>query len=204
MQLYQTESDEILLVKSALDQGCLLMPDIHFKSREVQTVFSIETFQSARVETRHFYIFSDSLDAASLPTRKVTKQNGEVFYYVSPGVGTPSLEFLGGGLFVESNTGANLIRPGFLGFSREYWTNDLSRKRQSPTELESLFKALSRAVKAHNSRIKPGKSVYWLGDNARAEMENGARLVLNESWSPPTCWADRQPSGRGSLGREQP
>lgn len=184
LQLYQTESDETLLVNAAFDQGCLLVPDTHLISPEVQKLISIDAFQGARVETRHFYIFCDSLAQSPLSTRKVTKENGESFYYVSPGVGTPSIEFLGGGIFEEPNTGAHLIRPGFLEFSRKYWTVDLSRELQSPPELESLFKRLSRIVKARSSKIKPGKSVFWLGDDARAEMEDGARLVGYESWSP--------------------
>jgi hypothetical protein len=184
LQLYQTESDEVSLINAAFDLGCQLVPDTHLRSPQVQKLLSIEAFQGARVETRHFYIFSDSLAQSPLSTRKVTKENGEFFYYVSPGVGTPSIEFLGGGIFEEPNAGAQLIRPGFLEFSREYWTLDLSRKLQSPTELESLFNRLSRTVKSHSSRIKPGKSVFWLGDNAQAEMEKGARLVGYESWSP--------------------
>jgi hypothetical protein len=89
---------------------------------------------------------------------------------------------LGGGLFVDDATGEKRIRSGFLEFSRDYWAANLSRKKPAPPELEEMFKLLSRVVKKRSTRIKPGKGVFWLGDDARLQLANGARLVGYESW----------------------
>jgi hypothetical protein len=134
LQLYQTEPDEISLIKAAFDLGCQLVPDTHLRSPQVQKLHSIEAFRCARVETRHFYIVSDSLAQSPLSARKVTKENGESFYYVSPSVGTPSIEFLGGGIFEEPNAVAQLIRPGFLEFSPQYWLDSRFIKEAAITD----------------------------------------------------------------------
>lgn len=185
IQLYQTEVDELVLVRAAFERGCCLVPDLHLRSPEVQRLFNLEEFQNARLITRHFYIFGSSLAPHSLSIRPVEKEN-EIFYYVSSGVGTPSLEFLGGGIHVEPGTNRRLIRSGFLEFSREYWSEDLSRKLPSPPELEAHFLELSKVIKAHSLRIKPGKSVFWFGEDAKEQLQTGTKLVGYESWLPPS------------------
>lgn len=182
LDLYQVEEDERLLVSRAFEGSCIFVPDVHYKVPEAYYLRTLEAFQNARAGTRHFYILKEPYSKSPFSMREVSKE-GEVFYYASPGVGTPSLEFLAGGLF-EEKPGTPLIRPGFLAFSREYWSLDLSQKLSSPRELEILFDELCRVVKASSSRVKPGKKVFWLGDNARVALESGARLVGYESWSP--------------------
>lgn len=183
LQLYQTEVDELLLIRAAFEEGCCLVPDVHSKVPEARRLIDVEEFREERGQTRHFYILTNSMVHSPLSIRKVKKED-DYFYYVSPGVGTPSLEFLGGGLYSGTESGTRLIRSGFLEFSREYWSADLSAKLPSPPELESLFLRLSRAIKTHGSRIKPGKTVFWLGDDAKSQLDGGARLVGYESWSP--------------------
>jgi hypothetical protein len=182
LQLYQTESDEHVLIEEAIRLGCWLVPDIPSSSSEAHRLHTVEEFRQARLETRHFYIFSSRDQGGALSVRKVDKGNSH-FFYVSPGVGTPSLEFLGGGVFVSPETQMRLIRPGFLEYSPDYWATDLSRKLASPPELASLFERLCVVAKSHSVRIKPGKSIFWVGEDARSEMEKGARLVGYEAWN---------------------
>jgi hypothetical protein len=180
LNLYQTEQDEVLLVTEALHQACWLVPDTHNKSPEVRRLTALDEFQSARLETRHFYIFNAPTEESGLSVRKVIKDNNE-FYYVSPGVGIPSLEFLGGGVLSDQTGRGRLIRPGFLAYSPEYWAADLSRKLATPPKLASLFEHLSKIVKGHSSKIKLGKNVFWVGKGARSELEKSGRLVGYEN-----------------------
>ncbi|MGD0631016.1 MAG: hypothetical protein ABR987_16940 [Terracidiphilus sp.] len=182
LQLYQTEADELVLVKAALDQGCWLVPDLNYETDEVQRFRSTEEYQHFRTEERHFFVLSEAFVRAPLSLRKITKAD-RILFYVSPSEGGPFLEFLGGGSFVDDSTGGRRIRPGFFTFSRRYWAADLSRTYDSPVELEEMFKRLTRVVKASSTRIKPGKSAFWLGNDARAQMADGVRLVCYESWS---------------------
>jgi hypothetical protein len=181
IQLYQTEVDELTVVKTALDRGWWLIPDLDYSSDQVQELRSIEQFKRARSVERHFFIVSDFFLCSPLSLRKITKR-GETVFYVSPSEGGPCLEFLGGGVFVDDATTEQRIRPGFLAFSRHYWASDLSQRFQSPPQLEIAFKLLAGVIKKNSLRIKPGKSVFWLGNDARSELQKGTRLVGFENW----------------------
>lgn len=194
LNLYQTESDELVLIGEAIDRHCWLVADTHSESPLVHKLITLEDFQCARLETRHFFIFDGAAEGSRLSIRKVSK-DGDDFYYVSPGVGIPSLEFLGGGVFSNSDTHHRLIRPGFLSYSPEYWTADLLRKLPSPPELASLFDDLCRTVKQHSSKIRPGKKVFWIGQNAQTELKNSARLVGFENLEPEEWFGNVRGSG---------
>jgi hypothetical protein len=182
LQLYQTELDELELVKAAIDEGCWLVPDTHYNVPEPDKLSTMEEFQNARIDQRHFFILNEVFTQSPISMREISKRD-EHFYYVSPNVGGPSLEYLGGGISIDGATGEKRIGPGFLEFSRDYWVADLSRKKPSPPELEEMYKRIARAVKVQSTRIKPGKGVFWLGNDARMQLEKGARLIGYESWS---------------------
>jgi hypothetical protein len=151
LQLYQTEADELELVKAAFAEDCWLVPDSHYRAPEVLM-------------------------------RGFSKQN-ESLYYVSPNEGGPFLEFLGGGVFaVDGVMKEQRIRPGFLECPRDYWDPAASQKRLSPPELAETFNRIVDAVKARSTRIKPGKTVFWLGADAKLKLQRGARLVGYETW----------------------
>ena len=182
LQLYQTEADELVLVRAALEQGCWLVPDLNYETPEAQRLLTAEEYQHLRTKERHFFILSESFVRAPLLMRQITKAGRNAFY-ISPSEGGPFLEFLGGGVFVDDSTGEGRIRSGFLDFSRHYWAADLSFRYDSPIELEQIFKRLARVVKANSLRVKPGRSAFWLGNEARAQLASGARLVGFEQWS---------------------
>lgn len=182
LQLYQTEPDELELVGAALEAGCWLVPASHYETTEFDKLFTIEAYMQARIRERKFFILGSEFTLEKLSMESFSKE-GKTLFYIVTSSGGPFLEFLGGGLFVDDATGEKRIRPGFLEFARDYWAADLSRKRPSPPELEEMYKWLARAVKTKSTRIKPGKGVFWLGNDAKTQLENGARLVGYESWS---------------------
>jgi hypothetical protein len=182
LQLYQSELDELALVKAAFDEGCWLVPGCHYKTPQVKELRTIEEFSRARLAERHFFILSDSFVRLPLSLTKIIKQN-EPVYFISSSEGGPFLEFLGGGIFVDDATQERRIRSGFFEFSRNYWATDLSKRFQSPPELEAIFKRLAGTIKKTSIRIKPGKSVFWLGNDAKTELQRGANLVGYEAWS---------------------
>lgn len=183
IQLYQTEADDCALIESVLENGCWLVPDILFTAPNASSLRTLSGFQDALVATRHFYILNEDFSSGPVALREISKA-GRTVYYVSANVGTASLEFLAGGIFREPTTEARLIRPGFLEYSSAYWTEDRSRKLSSPLPALALYERLSRGVKRRNSKIKPGKTSFWLGSDALNQLRNGARLVGYEAWLP--------------------
>ena len=182
LQLYQTEADELELVKAAFAEDCWLVPDSHYRAPEVLKLFNLEEFKHARIEQRHFFIMNETFLKSPLSMRGFSKQN-ESLYYVSPNEGGPFLEFLGGGVFaVDGVMKEQRIRPGFLECPRDYWDPAASQKRLSPPELAETFNRIVDAVKARSTRIKPGKTVFWLGADAKLKLQRGARLVGYETW----------------------
>jgi hypothetical protein len=182
LQLYLTEVDELELVKAAFEEGCRLIPDCHYETAEYRELRSITEFKHHRAHVRHFFILGAGDELPRGAMRRVEKET-ESFFYLSPNVGEPSLELLGGGVFTDEESGKRMVRPGFLEFSQYYWTPDLSRRMVSPPEIEERFKRLASVVKRHSIRIKPGKGVFWLGNDAKLQLENGASLVGYEEWS---------------------
>jgi hypothetical protein len=182
LQFYLTEVDELDLVKAAFEEGCKLIPDCPYETPDFRDLHSIAEFQQYRSQVRHFFIFGGRDELPRDAMRKVEKE-ARYFFYLSPNVGKPSLEFMGGGVFTDEVSGKKMVRPGFLELSKYYWATDLSKRLVSPLEIEERFKRLTSVVKRSSTRIKPGKGVFWLGSDAKLQLENGASLVGYEGWS---------------------
>jgi hypothetical protein len=184
VQLYQTEEDELPLIEAAISDGCWLVPDLQYKSPHVESLRTVEEFLAVRKEERHFFILHQSFLRLPLSLRSFEKA-GEKVFYVSPTEGGPFLEFLCGGLFKDEPTGRSLIRPGFLEYRTGYWDHAITRREASPPELVDSFKKLAKMLRSNSTRIKPGKSAFWLGRVAKERLGAGAQLVGLENWTPP-------------------
>jgi hypothetical protein len=183
IQLFQTAIDDSLFIQAALECGCWLVPDIEFTSAEASRLQTLGDFQAALRMTRHFYILNESICNGPIVLRAVVKE-GTPIHYVSAAVGTPSIEFLAGGLFRDPTTEAQRIRSGFLEFSSTFWTQDQTHKLPSPPPVKALYERLASGIKKRSSKIKPGKSTFWLGSDALNHLHSGARLVGYEKWLP--------------------
>ena len=183
IQLYQTNVDDSLLIQAALECGCWLVPDVEFTTAESSRLQTLDSFQAALQMTRHYYILNEAICNGPIPLRRVVK-GGTPIYYVSPGVGTPAIEFLAGGLYRDPTAEAWRIRSGFLEFSSAYWTVDHAHKVPSPPPVKALYQRLASGIKKRSSKIKPGKATFWLGSDALNQVQSGARLVGYEAWLP--------------------
>ena len=125
IQLYQSEQDEIVLVTAAVSNGYWLVPDLHYESAKVDILRTVEDFQSVRKREYHFFILHESFLRIPLCLRKIEK-NGKDVFYVSQTEGGPFLEFLGGGIFKDKQSGKDRIRPGFLEYRSGYWDQNLT------------------------------------------------------------------------------
>jgi hypothetical protein len=106
--------------------------------------------------------------------RKILK-SGEAVYYISQRSGGPTIQLLGGGIFADNYE--KVIRPGFISYFPTYWNTLSSRNEKPPLELIETYKALQNHVKNAAVRIKPGRSVFWLGEDARKAVLKGAKLI---------------------------
>jgi len=183
MSLYQTEEDELNLVSAALAAGCRIVPDSNYEMPEAPTIDTIEAFQLSRSTERHFFILHECFERLPITLRQISK-DGKFLYYVSPAQGGPFLEFMGGGIFVNEETGSKYIRSGFLAYRPEYWDEKLTKSEAAPPELAEMFERLAKVIRATSTRIKPDKTVYWLGDHAKTQLLNGVKLGLHEQWLP--------------------
>ena len=181
INLYQTEQDELGIVKAAFSEGCTIVPDSNYSTSEAIALETIEAFNQARVHNRHFFILNKRFSRLPIHFRKISK-DGKFVYYISPSQGGPFLEFMGGGVITDE-VGTRRIRSGFLACPHGYWDAEITRKENSPPELAESFKRLSKAIRTTSTRIKPDQSVYWLGNDAKTQVEGGAKLGLHENFS---------------------
>src|ERR1700754_3238022 len=100
LNLYQTEEDELGLVKAAFAAGCRMVPDSNYETSEVPAIYTIEAFRLSRLTERHFFILHECFQRLPITLRKISK-DGKLLYYISPSQGGPFLEFMGGGIFVN-------------------------------------------------------------------------------------------------------
>jgi len=177
--LYLTENDELPLVTAALQAGCKLIPDLHYPSPRYDSLTALENYKLFRARTRQFFLLSEKYSKCPLEVRRVEKDD-KLFYYIG-GSGGPTIAFLGGGLFYED--ASKFIRPGFISYSSLYENTTKKTLEKPSPELVKIYEALVKSVKKYATRIKPGKRVYWLGPDARKEIENGAKLVGYEKLS---------------------
>jgi hypothetical protein len=183
LNLYQTEEDELQLVRAALSAGCRILPDSNYEVPKVLVIDNIAAFQQSRLTQRHFFILHESFQRLPVALRQIVK-DGKLVYYISPSQGGPFLEFLGGGIFLNTETGTKCIRSGFLAYRSEYWDEGLTLKQPAPPELTDVYELLSKVIRATSTRIKPDNKIYWLGDYAKDQLLKGAKLGLHEQWSP--------------------
>jgi len=181
INLYQTEQDELGVVKAAFSEGSTIVPDRNYSASEAIALDTIEAFKHARVHDRHFFILNKRFSRLPIHFRKILK-DGKPVYYISPSQGGPFLEFMGGGVITD-DAGTRRIRSGFLACPSGYWNAEITRKEGSPPELAESFKRLSKAIRTTSTRIRPDQSVYWLGGDAKAQLEGGAKLGLHENFS---------------------
>jgi len=182
LNLYQTEEDELELVKAALAEGCRMVPDSNYETPTVPTIDTVEAFRLCRLNERHFFILHERFQRLPITLRQISK-DGKLRYYISPSQGGPFLEFMGGDIFVNEETGVKHIRSGFLAYRPEYWDEGLTKKEKAPSGLAETYRQLAKVIRATSTRIKPDKTVYWLGDHAKAQLLNGVKLGLHEQWS---------------------
>lgn len=182
LNLYQAEEDELELINAALMAGCLIIPDSNYEAPEVLAIDTVEGFKRSRLRVRHFFMLHESFQRLPVTLRKISK-DGKVVHYVSPSQGGPFIEFMGGGIFLNDETGSKYVRTGFLAHRSEYWNQELTKKQSSPPELVEIYGQLSKVIRTTSTRIKPDKAVYWLGDYAKAQLLNGVKLGLHEQWS---------------------
>jgi len=187
LQLYQTELDELKLVKAAFTEGCWMVPDSNYQTPEAISLRTVEQYLASRKNERHFFILNKLFSRLPFQMRKISK-DGKIVYYISPSQGGPFLEFMGGGVIQDEKTRIRYIRSGFLAYSSGYWNADITRKEAAPSELVETYKRLGKFIRSTSVRIKPDVSVYWLGDDAIAEVERGTELGLHRGWSPPGGW----------------
>jgi hypothetical protein len=185
LSLYQTEEDELNVVNAAFEAGCWIVPDLDYEAPEAQVLKTGESFKQARRDERHFFILHKRFMRSPLHMRQILKHGRNVFY-VSPSEGGPFLEFLGGGIIEDNESNSRHIRSGFLAYSSSYWDAEITKKEESPPELADTYKQLSKVIRATSTRIKPGRSVFWLGNYAKAQLLTGTKLSLHDNWTLPT------------------
>jgi hypothetical protein len=186
LDLYLTENDELPLVAAAFQAGCKLIPDLHYASARYDSLNALEDYKLFRTRTRQFFLLSEKYSKCPLEMRLIEKEDKSVYYI--GGRGGPTIAFLGGGLFNED--ASKFIRPGFISYSPRYENTAKKTMEKPPAELIETYQALVKSIKKFTARIKPGNRVYWLGPDARKEVENGAKLVGYEKLSAESLLAD--------------
>jgi hypothetical protein len=174
LNLYMTEKDERRAVTFAFEQGCEFIPDLHYPSNRYELISTTNQYLRCRVRTRLFFILSEKYYCCPLEMRRI-QQNGRRFHYISQRSGGPTIQFLAGGSFEAQ--GQEFIRSGAIGYYPTYW-NTLESEMQKPSaRLVSTYKSLALQIRQIATRIKLGRSIFWVGDDARRAALTGAKLV---------------------------
>jgi len=59
VQLYQSELDEVELIRTALAEGCCIVPDYDYESPEEKRLSTLKDFLGARTKVRQFFFTSE-------------------------------------------------------------------------------------------------------------------------------------------------
>jgi hypothetical protein len=184
LDLYQTEIDELEIVKAAFVEGCRMVVDSNYQTPVAPVLETVQEFQFARSTERHFFLINTKFERMPISMRQISK-DGKSVYYISPSQGGPFIEFLGGGIYEDKSSGVKTVRSGFLAYRPDYWNDELTEKFAAPVELVETYRRLAKVVRATSTRIKPDKAVYWLGNDAKAQLQMGTKLGLHQNWTLP-------------------
>jgi hypothetical protein len=177
-QLFMTESDETELAAHILSLGCQLVPDLKYQGSAYQKIMSTDKFTEARLSTRLFFIMKEELLESPLELRPVSNL-AEVFYYVSPRSGGPTIQLLASGVFTEDEK--RYLRPGFLSCFPNYWSTTTGKEVRPDQVFRGLYKAVQKYVRSTFVQVKLNKASLWLGKGAAEEVAEGAWLVGYET-----------------------
>lgn len=165
-----SRQEEEALVRSALDVGASLVPDMDYTTPDAAQITTYPEYEEHRRQTRMFFILHPSYVTAPIGLRETPKDNKRVFFIVQR-TGGPTVDFLSSVEFSEA--GRSKINPGFLAHHKTFWNTKTQRNEDMPAALLELYRELSLAVKRMAIRQRVGVRTYWVGKAVQKLIENG-------------------------------
>jgi hypothetical protein len=127
-----------------------------------------------------FFIVKEDLMESPLQFREVTTPEKH-FYYISPRVGGPSLQFYWGGAPKQSD------KPQLAASMLSYypWYEDSVtgvHKKPSKAFIE-MYSICAKKIRSSRRRIKPGVRAYWISPQVEQLVRAGTSLIGLEKFS---------------------
>ena len=170
--LFQTIDDELRFVEFVLTIGLGIVPNVKYPSPKYEILGNIKDYTKLRDQAYSFFLISESFIRFPLEIKRLRMPSDETIYYISPMHGGPALQFHSGGIIEEDGT--KFIRQGGLSYYPAYWVDGEAHKPSA--ELIKVYKSLVANLKKSSIRIKHGKMVFWIGNEAEKAIRNGAKL----------------------------
>jgi hypothetical protein len=168
------------LVGWLLDQGCEFIPDLHYDSNSFQNIADLTAIQELAESVALFHVVRpDFIESPILPREVETTDKH--FFYISPRVGGPTLQFYRGRQFEKEG---NLhLSCTFLSFYPWYENSLTGAHEKPPQALRDLYAEFAKTVGKSRRKIKPGQRANWISPTAERLVRSGSILVGLEDLS---------------------
>jgi hypothetical protein len=180
MDLLLADADRIKLLYWTLEQGAVLVPDLHYAEphyEEVRSVAKLEQFLSQR----QFYVLRGDWQVERLLMKPhINKSKGPGFY-IAQRYGGPSLSYL---LYPQrEEDGRAILGRGTIDYYPFYYSSSNEGQLEPSESLKAFYAEATRLMKNSGSRIKGRQRSVWVACD-------GAKLIASKQAFAPEPWSD--------------
>jgi hypothetical protein len=180
MDLLLADANRIKLLCWTLEQGAILVPDLHYPEphyEEVRSVAKLEQFLSRR----QFYVLRGDWQVERLLMKPhINKLKGAGFY-IAQRYGGPSLSYA---LYPQREDGGrSILGRGTIDYYPFYYSSSNERQLEPSETLKAFYTEATRLMKKSGSRIKGKLRSMWVACE-------GAKLLASKQAFAPEPWSD--------------
>ncbi len=173
------DSDRFRLLHWTLEQGAVLVPDLHYLEphyEEIRSVTGLEQFSSRR----QFYVLRGDWQIERLLMKPYTNKLEGPGFYIAQRYGGPSLSYL---LYPQrEEQGRSILGRGTIDYYPFYYSSSNERQLEPSEPLKAFYSEASRLMKKGGIQLKGKVRSAWVACDA-AELLSSKRAFAPEPWT---------------------
>jgi hypothetical protein len=180
IEFYAVEEEIVEVFTLLLNMNCSIVPDLQYSSDSITSTNKISEIIKVSSSTSLFFIIRDDLIESPLKLREVNTPTKH-FFYLSPRMGGPCLQFYWGKIIHKNNKTS--IAASWLSYYPWYEDSITREHKKVSKDLLKIYHDCSKVIRTNRNRIQPGKRMYWISPQIEHLMLNGNKLIGLEEFS---------------------
>jgi hypothetical protein len=180
IEFFANEHEILDLMKLFLESKCVIIPDLHYVSKSMKCLTDESEIKALSEDVSLFFVVKEDIIESPLQFREVTTPEKH-FYYISPHVGGPSMQFYWGKEHEQSSK--RQIGASWLSYY-PWYEDSITRERKKPSNvLISIYSEFAKAIRKDRRKVKPSVRAFWISPYIEQLIRQGALLIGLENFS---------------------